>query len=75
MTPPIATLEDSYLIKLAMEGEPGCFGTLMDRHLIVIKTLRTSRDLLARGRPCLGGDTSPHSGQAPRPFRSSCKTF
>lgn len=37
MTPPIATLEDSHLIKLALEGEPECVGALMDRHLIVIK--------------------------------------
>jgi RNA polymerase sigma-70 factor (ECF subfamily) len=37
MNPLIATLEDSYLIKLALEGEPECFGALMDRHLIVIK--------------------------------------
>lgn len=37
MPQPIATLEDSYLIKLALEGEPECFGALMDRHLIVIR--------------------------------------
>ncbi|MCU1235762.1 MAG: polymerase, sigma-24 subunit, subfamily [Candidatus Solibacter sp.] len=37
MTPPIATLEDSYLIKLALEGEPEYFGALMARHLTVIK--------------------------------------
>jgi RNA polymerase sigma-70 factor, ECF subfamily len=37
MTPPIGTLEDSHLVKLALEGESDCFDALMDRHLIVIR--------------------------------------
>jgi RNA polymerase sigma-70 factor (ECF subfamily) len=37
MTPPLTTLADSSLIKLALGGEPECFAALMDRHLAVIK--------------------------------------
>jgi RNA polymerase sigma-70 factor (ECF subfamily) len=37
MTPPIATFEDSALIKLALAGQAECFTALMDRHLAPVK--------------------------------------
>jgi RNA polymerase sigma-70 factor, ECF subfamily len=37
MTPPLATLEDSTLIKLALAGRIDCFAALMDRHLVAVK--------------------------------------
>jgi RNA polymerase sigma-70 factor (ECF subfamily) len=37
MTKPLSTLEDSALIKLALEGESECFSALMVRHLAVIQ--------------------------------------
>jgi RNA polymerase sigma-70 factor (ECF subfamily) len=37
MTPPLASLEDSTLIKLALEGHAECFTVLMDRHLVAVR--------------------------------------
>jgi RNA polymerase sigma-70 factor (ECF subfamily) len=37
MTSPLATFEDSILIKLALGGQAECFSVLMDRHSAVLK--------------------------------------
>ena len=37
MTPPLATFEDSALIKLALEGQTECFTVLTNRHLPAVK--------------------------------------
>ena len=37
MTPPLATLEDSTLIKLALAGRVECFAALMDRHMVAVR--------------------------------------
>jgi len=37
MTPPLATLEDSTLIKLALAGQAECFSVLMDRHSAAVR--------------------------------------
>jgi len=37
MTKPFSTLDDSSLIKLALEGDAECFSALIDRHLSVIQ--------------------------------------
>jgi RNA polymerase sigma-70 factor, ECF subfamily len=37
MTPPLATLDDSTLIKLALGGRVECFAALMDRHVVAVK--------------------------------------
>jgi RNA polymerase sigma-70 factor, ECF subfamily len=37
MAPPLATFDDSVLIKLALAGQTECFTVLMDRHLAAIK--------------------------------------
>ena len=37
MAPPLATFEDSALIKLALAGQTECFTVLMDRHLAAIR--------------------------------------
>lgn len=37
MTPPLATFEDSALIKLALAGQTECFAVLMDRHLVAVR--------------------------------------
>jgi RNA polymerase sigma-70 factor (ECF subfamily) len=45
MAPPVATLEDSTLIKLALEGQAECFTVLVDRHLIAVR--RRIRSMVA----------------------------
>jgi RNA polymerase sigma-70 factor, ECF subfamily len=37
MTRPLASFEDSTLIKLVLEGHTDCFTVLMDRHLIAVR--------------------------------------
>ena len=37
MTPPVATFEDTTLIRLALAGEAECFTALMDRHLAAVR--------------------------------------
>ena len=37
MAPPVATFEDSTLIKLALEGQAECFTVLVDRHLVAVR--------------------------------------
>jgi RNA polymerase sigma-70 factor, ECF subfamily len=37
MTPPLATLEDSRLITLALAGRVDCFAALMDRHVVAVR--------------------------------------
>jgi len=37
MTPPLASFEDSVLIKLALAGQSECFTVLMDRHLVAVR--------------------------------------
>lgn len=37
MTPPLASFEDSVLIKLALAGQSECFTVLMDRHIVSVK--------------------------------------
>jgi RNA polymerase sigma-70 factor (ECF subfamily) len=37
MNPPLATYEDSTLIKLTLRGQAECFAALMDRHSVAVK--------------------------------------
>ena len=37
MTTPLATLDDSLLIKLAREDQDECFSILLDRHLMAVR--------------------------------------
>jgi RNA polymerase sigma-70 factor (ECF subfamily) len=39
MTPPLAAVEDSALIEMALAGQSECFTLLMDRHLAAVKGL------------------------------------
>lgn len=42
MNPPLATYEDSTLIKLALRGQSECFTALMDRHSVAVRRRITS---------------------------------
>src|SRR5580658_8153801 len=42
MNPPLATYEDSTLIKLALRGQAECFAALMDRHSVAVRRRITS---------------------------------